>query len=78
MADGPGWGEPGFVTPLAETQQGLFVVSAYEFYMDSYLDENGQKVEYETSRPVYALISAEDYLSSTPNYQEFKDLPVPA
>ena len=42
------------------------------------LDENGQKVEYETSRPVYALISAEDYLSSTPNYQEFKDLPVPA
>lgn len=77
-AEGPGWGEPGFVTPLAEVPQGLFVIRAYEFYMDSYVDENGQAVEYETSRPVYALISAEDYLAGTPNYQELKDLPVPA
>ena len=78
MADGPGWGEPSFVTPLAEEQQGLFVVSAYEFYMYSYLDENGQKVEYETSRPVYALISPEDYLAGTPNFQEIQNLPLPA
>lgn len=77
-AEGPGWGEPGFVTPLAEVPQGLFVIRAYEFYMDSYVEENGQAVEYETSRPVYALISAEDYLAGTPNYQELKDLPVPA
>lgn len=77
-AEGPGWGEPGFVTPLAEVPQGLFVIRAYEFYMDSYVDENGQAVEYETSRPVYALISAEDYLAGTPNYQELKDMPVPA
>lgn len=77
-AEGPRWGEPGFVTPLAEVPQGLFVIRAYEFYMDSYVEENGQAVEYETSRPVYALISAEDYLAGTPNYQELKDLPVPA
>lgn len=77
-AEGPGWGEPGFVTPLAEVPQGLFVIRAYEFYMDSYVDENGQAVEYETSRPVYALISPEDYLAGTPNFQEIQNLPLPA
>lgn len=77
-AEGPGWGEPGFVTPLAEVPQGLFVACAYEFYTASYPGEDGQPVEYPGSRPVYALISPEDYLAGTPNFQEIQNLPLPA
>lgn len=77
--DGPGWNAvPDFVTPLAETPQGLFVACAYEFYTASYPGEDGQPVEYPGSRPVYALISAEDYLAGTPNFQEIQNLPLPA
>lgn len=77
--DGPGWNAvPDFVTPLAETPQGLFVACAYEFYTASYPGEDGQPVEYPGSRPVYALISPEDYLAGTPNFQEIQNLPLPA
>ena len=54
-------GDPDFVTPLAEAPQGLFVTCAYEFYTESCPGEGGQPVEYPASRPVYALISPEDY-----------------
>lgn len=77
--DGPGWNAvPDFVTPIAETPQGLFVACAYEFYTASYPGEDGQPVEYPGSRPVYALISPEDYLAGTPNFQEIQNLPLPA
>lgn len=77
--DGPGWNAvPDFVTPLAETPQSLFVACAYEFYTASYPGEDGQPVEYPGSRPVYALISPEDYLAGTPNFQEIQNLPLPA
>ena len=77
--DGPGWNAvPDFVTPLAETPQGLFVACAYEFYTASYPGEDGQPVEYPGSRPVYALISPEDYPAGTPNFQEIQNLPLPA
>ena len=76
--DGPGWGEPDFVTPLAEAPQGLFVTCAYEFYTESCPGEGGQPVEYPASRPVYALISPEDYLAGIPNFKEIQNLPPPA
>ncbi len=79
MVDGPGWVLCRILSPPCRRPQGLFVAFVLtSFTPHSYAGEDGQAVEYPDSRPVYALISPEDYLAGTPNFQEIQNLPLPA